>query len=90
MLTGNVIVSADYSQLELRILAHFSEDPDLLRSFQNEADVFVSIAAKWNNIPLTEVRAVLNQHKAYHMNENFRNMKVKKKVKLEDIRTCPN
>ncbi|BES88137.1 DNA polymerase theta [Nesidiocoris tenuis] len=47
---GNVILSADYCQLELRILAHFSQDPDLLSSIHNEADVFVSIAAKWNNI----------------------------------------
>ncbi|KAF6207900.1 hypothetical protein GE061_016349 [Apolygus lucorum] len=53
--SGNVIISADYSQLELRILAHFSQDPDLLRSFQNESDVFVSIAAKWNKIPPEQV-----------------------------------
>lgn len=55
LFVGNVILSADYSQLELRILAHFSQDPDLLSSIKNEADVFVSIASKWNKISLNQV-----------------------------------
>jgi DNA polymerase-1 len=37
--SGNVLVSADYSQIELRILAHMSGDPDLSKSFQIDEDV---------------------------------------------------
>ncbi len=42
---GNVIISADYSQIELRILAHFSEDPYLLSAFLNNLDIHASTAA---------------------------------------------
>jgi len=37
--TGHVFLSADYSQMELRILAHFSEDPTLLKAFQDQVDI---------------------------------------------------
>ena len=36
---GSVLVSADYSQIELRILAHLSKDPGLLKAFRENADV---------------------------------------------------
>lgn len=36
---GNVLLSADYSQIELRLLAHMSGDPELVRSFQKDEDV---------------------------------------------------
>ena len=36
---GRKILSADYSQVELRILAHFSKDPNLMKAFQNDLDV---------------------------------------------------
>jgi DNA polymerase-1 len=36
---GHVFLSADYSQMELRILAHFSEDPALLKAFQDGIDI---------------------------------------------------
>ena len=36
---GNLLVSADYSQIELRLLAHMSRDPELTRAFQNQEDV---------------------------------------------------
>ena len=36
---GNILLSADYSQIELRILAHFSEDPVLLESFRRGEDI---------------------------------------------------
>nr|CAD7579542.1 unnamed protein product [Timema californicum] len=56
---GNIFVSADYSQLELRLLAHFSGDT-VLRSILNSGqDVFTSIAAAWNKIPHTQLANAL-------------------------------
>ncbi len=42
---GRVFLSADYSQMELRILAHFSEDPTLLKAFQDQIDIHRQTAA---------------------------------------------
>ena len=41
---GHLIVSADYSQIELRVLAHLSEDPVLLDAFRNEQDIHTRTA----------------------------------------------
>lgn len=49
-IVGNVMISADYCQLELRILAHFSKEPSLCRILKKEGDVFKNIAARWYNI----------------------------------------
>lgn len=46
--SGRILVSADFCQLELRILAHFSSDEALIDAFSSNHDVFTSIAAKWN------------------------------------------
>jgi DNA polymerase I len=43
---GQLIVSADYSQIELRILAHFAKDPALLEAFQRGEDVHAATAAE--------------------------------------------
>jgi DNA polymerase-1 len=48
-------LAADYSQIELRLLAHFSEDPDLMEAFRNNEDIHQHTAAKIYNIPLHEV-----------------------------------
>jgi len=42
---GRVFLSADYSQMELRILAHFSEDPALLQAFRDRIDIHRQTAA---------------------------------------------
>ena len=42
---GNVLVSADYSQVELRVLAHVSQDPTLLEAFREGRDIHTSTAA---------------------------------------------
>ncbi|KAJ8342804.1 hypothetical protein SKAU_G00327320 [Synaphobranchus kaupii] len=47
---GGLILAADYSQLELRILAHLSRDRRLLQALNSGADVFRSIAAEWRMI----------------------------------------
>ncbi len=54
---GNVIVSADYSQIELRIMAHLSEDPAMLRAFASGDDIHRATAAEIFGISLDEVQA---------------------------------
>ena len=51
----NLIMSADYSQVELRLLAHYSEDEILINSFVNDVDVHSITASKIFNVPLEEV-----------------------------------
>ncbi len=48
-------LSADYSQIELRIMAHFSGDEHLITAFKNGEDIHKATAAKIYNIPLNEV-----------------------------------
>lgn len=48
-------LSADYSQIELRLLAHFSEDPELLRAFKNGEDIHRYTAALVFGVPSSEV-----------------------------------
>lgn len=52
---NGIIVSADYSQIELRLLAHFSQDENLLNCFKNGEDVHTSTASRVFNIPINEV-----------------------------------
>ena len=53
-----VLLSADYSQIELRILAHMCEDPSLLESFRNDEDIHAATAAQVFGVPLDEVTRV--------------------------------
>ncbi len=52
---GSKIVSADYSQVELRIMAHLSDDPRLLDAFAQGEDVHRATASEVFGIPLNEV-----------------------------------
>ncbi|PXW96493.1 DNA polymerase I [Sphaerotilus hippei] len=52
---GHVLVSADYSQIELRIMAHISGDATLLRAFAEGLDVHRATAAEVFGVPLDEV-----------------------------------
>ncbi len=52
---GNVLISADYSQIELRIMAHLSGDKNLTHAFNNNIDVHSSTASEIFNVPLDEV-----------------------------------
>ncbi len=54
---GKTLVSVDYSQIELRILAHLSEDPVLVKAFRDGVDVHTQTAAEVFDIPLEEVGA---------------------------------
>jgi len=48
-------LSCDYSQIELKLLAHFSEDPSLLKAFNNKDDIHSYTASLVYNIPIKEV-----------------------------------
>jgi len=52
---GNVIIAADYSQIELRIMAHISQDAHLLEAFNNNVDVHSATASMMFNVPLDKV-----------------------------------
>lgn len=43
---GHKLICADYSQIELRVLAHFSDDPKLVEIFTNNMDIHTSVAAE--------------------------------------------
>lgn len=58
---GSVLVSADYSQIELRILAHITEDPGLLKAFQEGRDIHAATASEIFNVPLKEVTPELRR-----------------------------
>ncbi len=42
---GNILVSADYSQIELRVLAHLSGDPNLIKAFEEDKDIHSEVAS---------------------------------------------
>jgi len=52
---GSVIVSADYSQIELRIMAHLSQDAGMLKAFANNEDIHRHTAAEIFGVELTQV-----------------------------------
>lgn len=52
---GNMLLSADYSQVELRILAHLSQDKGLLDAFRNDLDVHARTASELFGIPPDKV-----------------------------------
>lgn len=52
---GKTLVTADYSQIELRLLAHLSRDPALIEAFERGDDIHAAVAAQIHGVPLTEV-----------------------------------
>ncbi|XP_034043388.1 DNA polymerase theta isoform X2 [Thalassophryne amazonica] len=59
--SGGMILAADYSQLELRVLAHLSKDQRLLQVLNGGADVFRCIAAEWKSVDPETVNDNLRQ-----------------------------
>jgi DNA polymerase-1 len=51
----SLFLVADYSQIELRILAHMSEDPGLVSAFRNDVDIHAATAARVNDVALEDV-----------------------------------
>ncbi len=52
---GCLFLSADYSQIELRLMAHFSQDPHLVQAFLSGQDIHAATAAKIFNVPIEQV-----------------------------------
>lgn len=52
---NNLIISADYSQIELRLLAHISRDDNLIEAFCNDEDVHSATASKVFGVPIEQV-----------------------------------
>ena len=59
---GHVLVSADYSQIELRILAHLSDDEALIEAFREGRDIHTAVAAQVFDVPLDDVSAEQRGH----------------------------
>jgi len=52
---NHLLLSADYSQIELRLMAHTSGDPNMLEAFRHDADIHAATAAKIYGIPVADV-----------------------------------
>src|SRR5690606_38825854 len=55
---GNVLVGADYSQVELRLLAHFSQDPTMVQAFRENQDIHAQTASEVLGIALKDVKPI--------------------------------
>ena len=51
----NLLLTADYSQIELRVLAHFTGEKALVRAFEEDEDIHRAVAAEVFNVPLEQV-----------------------------------
>ncbi|OIO70132.1 MAG: DNA polymerase I [Zetaproteobacteria bacterium CG_4_9_14_3_um_filter_49_83] len=58
----HTLIAADYSQIELRLMAHFSQDKDLIQAFANGADIHAATAAAVNQVPLEQVTGSMRRH----------------------------
>eukprot|EP01029_Cantina_marsupialis_P003006 TRINITY_DN1285_c0_g2_i5.p1 TRINITY_DN1285_c0_g2~~TRINITY_DN1285_c0_g2_i5.p1 ORF type:complete len:1357 (+),score=380.00 TRINITY_DN1285_c0_g2_i5:761-4831(+) len=54
---GHVLLSVDYSQIEVRMMAHFSQDKNLIAALNSETDLFIATAARMLDKPLDKVTA---------------------------------
>ena len=52
---GKIFISADYSQIELRVLAHLSEDENLVESFKNNQDIHLRTASEIFGLPVSQI-----------------------------------
>ncbi len=59
---NSIILSADYSQIELRVLAHISDDETLIDSFKSEEDIHKRTASEVFGIPMDEVTSLMRSN----------------------------
>ena len=53
--SGNILTDADYSQIELRVLAHMAHDETMINAFKNEQDIHSITASQVFKVPLSDV-----------------------------------
>jgi DNA polymerase I len=58
---GWILLAADYSQIELRILAHFCGDQQLCEAFARDEDIHARVASQVNNVPLDQVTSAMRR-----------------------------
>jgi DNA polymerase-1 len=58
---GSVIVSADYSQIELRLLAHLSQDETLIEAFRRDEDIHARTASEIFGVPMEKVTPAMRR-----------------------------
>ena len=59
---GNVLISSDYSQIELRLIAHIANEKNLINAFLDEIDIHSSTASEVFNIPLNDMTADIRRN----------------------------
>lgn len=59
---GNILLAADYSQIELRLMAHFSQDKALIQAFAEGQDIHATTAAAVNGVELEDVTGEMRRH----------------------------
>ena len=59
---GYVFIDADYSQIELRVLAHISQDENMINAFKHDEDIHKQAASNVFNVPIEEVTKEQRSH----------------------------
>ena len=57
--TGSVLLAMDYSQIELRLVAHIAQDESMLDAFRRDEDIHRAVAAQVNHVPEAEVTSAM-------------------------------
>jgi len=58
---GWLLLTADYSQIELRVLAHYCGDASLKNAFENNEDIHTRVASEVNGVPLADVTSAMRR-----------------------------
>jgi DNA polymerase-1 len=58
----SVILSADYSQIELRVLAHISGDENMIKAFRDSVDIHTATASEVFNVPIEDVTKTMRSN----------------------------
>lgn len=56
---GDILVSCDYSQIELRVLAHIANDENMIDAFKHHSDIHTKTASEVFNVPIDEVTPIM-------------------------------
>jgi len=56
---GDILLSCDYSQIELRVLAHMANDENMIKAFTHHSDIHTKTASEVFNVPIDEVTSIM-------------------------------